>query len=404
MKVLYIGTVVTDKTIEKLNNKCKTKNPTMAGILFDRNIADGLSKHCSVEAISLIPIPSYPNCKNIWINERQEKYNNLKIKYLKFLNIPMLKYVSIIIKLMFSILKWNIENFKEKDKVIIIASIDTIFSLPSIIIKKIVKNKLIACVTDLPEFTISYRKDENKLKTIILKAKNKLGKKIQSKMDGYIFLSKYMNEKINKQDKPHIIIDGLVNEKDILKKNKVKKEKDFVFMYAGGLNVSYGIEKLVKAFIMSNIENSQLWIFGSGDYENKLLEIAKKNKNIKFMGEMQHNEVIEYEKKATILVNPRPTNEEYVKYSFPSKTLEYMLSGTPLLSTNLPTISNEYKEYMLIFKNESIEEMSKELCEVSHIKREKLEQLGERASKFILNNKTNTIQTKKIYEFILKTI
>lgn len=60
-------------------------------------------------------------------------------------------------------------------------------------------------------------------------------------------------------------------------------------------------------------------------------------------------------KKATLLINPRPSNEEFTKYSFPSKNLEYMASGTPLLATDLPGIPAEYKRYEYIIENENID-------------------------------------------------
>ena len=41
---------------------------------------------------------------------------------------------------------------------------------------------------------------------------------------------------------------------------------------------------------------------------------------------MNHPKIVKEEKKSTLLVNPRFTNEEYTKYSFPSKNMEYMAS------------------------------------------------------------------------------
>ena len=37
-------------------------------------------------------------------------------------------------------------------------------------------------------------------------------------------------------------------------------------------------------------------------------------------------------------VNPRQNNEEFTKYSFPSKTMEYLASGVPVVAYKLDGI------------------------------------------------------------------
>lgn len=400
MKILYIGTVITDETIEKIYKKCKTNKPTMAGILFDRNVAQGVGEYAEIEAVSLIPVPSYPNCKKIIVKAKKEEYNNIQIKYTTLINLPIIKYIFYIFSLCFYLINWNIKNRKEKNKIVILASPDIMFSLPCIILKNILKNKVISCVTDLPEFTINYRKDTNIIKKKLLNIKNHLYDKVKSKMDGYIFLSKYMNEKVNTDNKPYVVIDGLVNVEEILNNEKIEKNKNKVLMYAGGLNVSYGINTLIDAFMKANVENSELWLFGSGDYENEIREICKQHKNIKFMGQVEHSKVIRYEKEATLLINPRPTTEEYVKYSFPSKTLEYMLTGTPLMTTNLPTITEDYKEYLFIIKDENIDEITISIREHLTKSQEELTEFGNKAKQYIIKEKNVKKQCKKIMNLI----
>ena len=62
---------------------------------------------------------------------------------------------------------------------------------------------------------------------------------------------------------------------------------------------------------------------------------------IEFLGMLPRTDVLELQSKATILVNPRQPVGDFTKYSFPSKTIEYMASGTPLLMYKLPGIPEE---------------------------------------------------------------
>ena len=56
------------------------------------------------------------------------------------------------------------------------------------------------------------------------------------------------------------------------------------------------------------------------------------------MGCVTNDEIVRLQCEATLLVNPRPSDKEFCKYSFPSKTIEYMASGTPVLMTKLPGV------------------------------------------------------------------
>ena len=116
-------------------------------------------------------------------------------------------------------------------------------------------------------------------------------------------------------------------------------------MYAGGVYEKYGLKTLVDAFIKLKRKDIDLYIFGEGSFVNEIIKLSKHHNNIYYKGCVSTEEIVKYEKKALLLVNPRPVNEEFSKYSFPSKTIEYMLSGTPVISTKLPGIPEEYFDY-----------------------------------------------------------
>ena len=110
--------------------------------------------------------------------------------------------------------------------------------------------------------------------------------------------------------------------------------------------------------------------------------------------------VVQLQKEVTLLVNPRPTGAEYTKYSFPSKNMEYMVSGTPVLTTNLPGMPIEYKKYVYLIDDESVEGLSEMLRTVLSKPREELLKKGVEAREFVLNNKNNIMQAQKVLEIL----
>ena len=108
------------------------------------------------------------------------------------------------------------------------------------------------------------------------------------------------------------------------------------------------------------------------------------------------SQVVEKEMSATLLVNPRPTNEEYVKYSFPSKTMEYMASGTPVLTTALPGMPKEYYPHVFLIHEETPAGIAQALKDTLSRTDADLFRFGCKARAFVLKERNNIVQAGKI--------
>ena len=146
-------------------------------------------------------------------------------------------------------------------------------------------------------------------------------------------------------------------------------------------------------------ENYELWLCGNGDLD-MVREFSDKDKRIKYLGILSHKEVKALQKQASILVNPRHSYDRYTMYSFPSKTMEYMASGTPTLMSRLKSLPKEYYEHLFFFDDESIEGMSKTIQCCLDIPVSELNKKGKLASLFIKTHKNSQIQGGKIIKFI----
>ena len=78
-----------------------------------------------------------------------------------------------------------------------------------------------------------------------------------------------------------------------------------------------------------------------------------------------------------------------------------MVSGTPLLTTILPGMPKEYHPYVYLFdKGETTEGYAEVLRYVLTLPDEKLQEKGMKARTWVLENKNNIKQAKRIAEFI----
>ena len=111
-------------------------------------------------------------------------------------------------------------------------------------------------------------------------------------------------------------------------------------------------------------------------------------------------EVLAYEQKASLLVNVRDPNEAFTSYSFPSKTIEYMLSGTPLLTTRLPGIPKEYDKYLILIEDNLPQTIASGIETAFRMTSEARQSLGNAAACFIAEEKNSEKQAEKILRFI----
>ena len=100
------------------------------------------------------------------------------------------------------------------------------------------------------------------------------------------------------------------------------------------------------------------------------------------------------------MINPRQPDGGITKYSFPSKTMEYLSSGTPMIGYKLEGFPEVYFEYYYALDDLSKETLSSAINTLLNTPVEHLKAKGENARKFILNNKTARIQVSRMLEFI----
>ena len=84
--------------------------------------------------------------------------------------------------------------------------------------------------------------------------------------------------------------------------------------------------------------------------------------------------------------------------------MEYMVSGTPVLTTKLPGMPKEYYDYIYLIKDESENGMRNSMIKVLNLPREELIEKGKKAKDFVLKYKNNNVQAKEIIDLCTKLI
>ena len=391
MKILYLSTLVSPMALREAEEKDSSFS-AYAVQKFNGLIAQGLVNN-GVEVISLSTF--YQPKVGLGYKRKAENYNGILFKYIPTLNLSVLRHLWLIVFCFVKVILFGCTQRKNKALVCDVLNISA--CLGAVFAAKLIGLRRVGLLTDMPEF-FANNSTRRKVKERISFGV-RLNRYVINGFTHYVFLTEQMNEVLNLKSKPYVIIEGLVDSAfEPSKKNEVESKR--IVVYAGGLNERYGLRILIEGFIQANVVECELNIYGDGPFVSEIRKYEKTYRNIIYKGIRPNEIIVEKELEATLLVNPRPTTEDFTKYSFPSKNMEYMLSGTPVLTTKLPGMPPEYYPYVYLFDEESVSGYAKRIHEILSLSKEELCLKGQKAQQWVMQRKNNNVQSKKIIDLL----
>ena len=400
MKVLLLTSSCTvDEEVKLLGfSKCGLQNAIIA---FQRNMQLGIQEviEGDCDVINYYPIGAYPNyCSKLFFRGFTINKNKTYYKQLWIVNIPVVKQILTALQARKAILKW-IKTNEEEEKIIIMY--DLLRPYLKTISKLQTNNQLKTCtiVADLPN-EFGYNISKQTLKGILLKHLGNNSLELCKTINYYGLLTKQMRTPLAITGGNDVIIEGFSNEKRYCAElqNTTKR----IILYTGAIYSIYGLNILVEAFLRTTSNNYELWLCGVGDYVETLKLKASLDPRIKYLGYKTQSEIGLLQAQASVLVNPRQNIGEYTKYSFPSKIIEYLSTGRPIIAYKLDGIPDEYYDYLISPLDNSIDALTKTIINTCELPFSERKRIGEAGRNFIIERTNPRKQMFKILNLMTK--
>lgn len=388
--VTYIGNAIP-------MNDCYTHlGPNVSGNRLNLGIIGELDSRFDSDFITLYPIASYPKEKKIYIKrEKINLYKNIFSVKVFYINILIFKQLISMLSAFFEAIKYQKKN---KKNIIICYNAQFITAMPTLLTAKFKRCKTICLLADIP---IDVPEHFNIFKKVLSKLDIYLYHKTINKFDGLIVLNKYVID-IFAPGKKYIVMDGGISDDEItyaLDSNDQPIRNDNVILYTGALEKYNGIMELIAGFNLLKDKKILLHICGDGSLRQFIQESSNENKNIKYFGTLQNDIIQKMQRNASLLISTRPVDTFTSQVTFPSKIIEYMLSGTPVLTTKLNGFTEEYFPN-LYFTGQTPEDIASSIEEIFNISIEERNKKGQAAKMFVINNKNYKNHGIKIASFI----
>ncbi len=387
MKIVLLGLMFSDKSLEDAKKYSKSA-VQMAPHLFQKRLTEGLLQ-CDVELkiCSVPPIGSYPfNYKKLLLKER--KYNNhIEIGYF---NVPIVKYFFQKKKLIAFLKK---ELSCNKDVYVLIYSLYEPFMKVINVLKRKYPN-LHTCLIQTDSVPGIDDMEKYMTKKAIRKGRRLV--EMSQNIEKFIILTKHLHDALNIGASPYIVLDCICE--NSFEKVDVSSENKKICLYTGTTAEEFGLCELVDAFKL--LPDAVLWICGTGNADSYIKSVAMQYPNIKHFGFLSQEELNKLRNECNFLINPRRPTGTYTKYSFPSKTAEYLISGKPCIMYKLEGLSSEYDAFLNYISEDDAMGIARELNTIFSQDYSALLKKGRRGMEFMRREKNAHTQAKRIISLL----
>ena len=394
--LVFLGGIFTPRQIGMIERESK-------GVI--QHAADGLQKKLieglsvtypgTVSVLNLPFIGSYPQLfRRPFFPGTREGFHPTLLGQ-SFVNIRVLKSFSRLASSFLGLLRIS----QSRRCAIVVYSAHLPFLAAAIIYRSIFRHSRICLILpDFPEFM----GDGGKLYRMAKAIESWIFYRLARRVDGFVLLTRFMAERLNLRTEQFTVVEGIAEAlpgNDLADAEHPELECK-AFLYTGTLAARYGVIDLIEAFRLMNHSNAELWICGEGDSKEYVVAAAKQDPRIHFLGQVSRDAARKLQRDATFLVNPRLPEGEFTRYSFPSKTMEYMASGRPVLMHHLVGMPDEYLPHFTRPQSADVSGLATAMEELAKRNSDELRLMGARAKEFVLEQKNAVVQCQKIVKLI----
>lgn len=406
-RLLHLG-FFCPQTYFEMHDKLE-KNHQYAARKLESRIVEGLRENnVEVEAISLYPARVFPRNRTVFFKDfRGVDAQGYQAQAVGYINLPLLSHMSRTL----SILKTGWQTLRKSTQppsAILVYSLHTPLVLSAAILSKWFRIPFYIYIPDLPQY-MNVGVKRSRLFNFLKQIDTSLVLHLSDRAEGVIGITRELvQSRASWNCKRTAVLEGIAEVGDVSENAQNQRdtdvlrqyglEKGFLF-YAGGLAEPYGVGILIDA-VKRLPGQVHLALCGAGSMGEKVRWEASENPRIHYLGSIPPEDVKVLSRNASFLINARIPGDAYLRYSFPSKLLEYMAIGIPVISSRLPGIPEEYYSNLLVLDDVTAEGLAECLQRNMGVNYAFARLTAERAVAFCRQNKLAQQQGKKLIQII----
>ena len=338
-RFLFIGFLVPDSDVDR-SFEGET-HPQISAVRFQRRLLRALtSGGATIEALTTPPIAPYPQSRRWWVAHAEYELADVGVRgrQMSGLNLPGVRLVVRLIQC----LRYGLAALRVPCDGILVYSVHTPLVAASLALKWFHRVPVFVFIPDLPTFMSG---PSTPLRRFLKRIDDILVRRLLVYADGAFPITERIGVDWLVAGPKYFAVEGVSDEAAAVL-SRARTNGAYVFrgphrprlLYTGMLSK---VMRFAQAFHTSAVDASLVFM-GGGEELDQLQKLSAVDQRITVkpftIGEEFDREVAQ----ADFLVNPRDPGWPGAAYSFPSKLLDYLQAGKPVISTRLPGIPAAY--------------------------------------------------------------
>lgn len=391
MRVLFIGYAVSEDAANVLSGASVAGNRMQLGFL--RVLAEPTGDF-AVDSLTVLPLAAFPRDRTLWVREGDVDLGGSNVsRRLSFVNLPVLKQIMQVVSGIR--VGGRLMRAHKYDRILAFNMYPQV-GIPAWWLGRWFRVPVVSLLADLP---IDQDPDRQVASKAMMVVHNELTRRLIRTCEGVIVLNQCAAQRYAPQAACLLLdgaIDASLDPPDL--EMGVHGPKNIVF--TGALVQYNGILPLIDAMRLVRTQDLVLDVYGDGQLATSVRDAASSEPNINYHGKVGSSAMASIQKGAFLLINPRVVADPISEVTFPSKVLEYMLSGTPILSTRLNGLRGEYEDKMYFIEGESAQSIAFAIDDLASRPPSELRDMGAKARRFVLHERSWAARAAAIRDFL----
>lgn len=198
---------------------------------------------------------------------------------------------------------------------------------------------------------------------------------------------------------PKLHLDGGVRSPGGQAYTDLQKSGQKTVVYSGVYDAGYGgLTRLFEIFSAVSDQSCRFLLTGK-DAKGNLKRYLRQEPRAAYCGFVSRDELQRIHAQATVFVNPRPRESSENRMTFPSKLLEYLAYGKPVVSTWTEGLAPEYRDVLLVPEGNTPEAFARLIDEALNYSRDEQLALQQRIVAWVSAH-TWKEQGKRLVKFL----
>jgi glycosyltransferase involved in cell wall biosynthesis len=386
MEVILLGFTLPDEDMDPILNA----DPAMPAQThrFSWAVVRALEEAgCRVELWSTAPVATYPANPRVWFGGGRFAAGSTSGVRLPFINLVGIKHATRALSAIALVMRtkpgrWN--------RPILVHGINTALLAAAVFSRRLYGGRIVCLLTDPPAQRPSW---ESTWVSSLRVVDRRVIRALLSRFDGVVALTPALAEFLA-PGIPSLVMEGIAEPATTAPRTWTRDPHTPRVVYAGGLSSEYGTHALVEAAGLCTTA-VEVRLYGKGELPS--LEGAPVTIGGFLAPGLVETTLLD---EADYLINPRPTDGWFVPYSFPSKVMQYLGLGIPVISTRLSGFPEGYDDYLIWAEDSSPAGLARALESALTLDAQSRRELGEAARDFVAREKSPKAQGRRIVQFL----